>query len=289
LNALEALGFRETTLKDGKHEAPEKGWRHKVHTIIFETETPAGKYFDVMLLIAILGSLGAVLLESIESIRLAYGQELRYAEWFFTALFTVEYILRIFCVLRPWSYILSFFGVIDLLSILPFFLTFIIEGSHALTVIRGIRLLRVFRVLKLVRYNKEALVILSSIRASLPKILVFMGSVVIIATIVGSLMYIVESDEAGFTSIPMSIYWAIVTMTTVGYGDISPATDLGRFIASFIMILGYGIIAVPTGIITVELANKQRHNTIINTSCPSCSRDGHEEDATFCKYCGYEL
>ncbi len=264
-------------------------WQEKLHTIIFEADTPVGKTFDILLLLAILGSLAAVLLESVSSIQAQYGDLLRYTEWVFTLLFTLEYIARIVCVLRPTAYIFSFFGIIDLLSVLPLYLTILFEGGQALTVIRTIRLFRVFRVLKLVRYNESAQLIIAAIRASAPKILVFMGSVLVIATIIGSLMYIVEDSNSGFTSIPMSIYWAIVTMTTVGYGDIAPNTDLGKAIASFVMILGYGIIAVPTGIVTAEITQSKLRGSITTRSCPSCSEEGHDIDAHHCKYCGYPL
>ena len=268
--------------------APLTGWRLTLHEIIFEADTPAGKNFDVALLIAIMISVAAVLLESVTEISVRWGFALRTVEWILTALFTVEYVLRLICVVRPARYAVSFFGIVDLLSIIPSYLSFFIAGSQSLLVIRVLRLLRVFRVLKLVHFVGEASVLGASIRASGRKIIVFLGTVVMAVIIVGSLMYLIEGEENGFTSIPLSIYWAVVTMTTVGYGDIAPQTIVGKVLAATVMVLGYGIIAVPTGIVTVELSNAQRRS-ISTQVCPHCVREGHATDAVFCKYCGERL
>lgn len=262
--------------------------KEKLFIIIFEADTPAGKAFDVGLLIAILFSLFAVMLESVENINSEYGALLRSVEWVFTILFTIEYFLRVLIIDKSWRYIFSFLGLIDLLSIVPTYLSIIVTGGQSLLVIRTIRLMRVFRIFKLARYMGEANVLLIALKASRPKIIVFLGGVLTIAMIMGTIMYLVEGHEAGFDSIPRSIYWAIVTLTTVGYGDIVPTTVIGQIIATAIMIMGYGIIAVPTGIVSVELAQaqKKKFSTI---ACHSCSREGHDENATFCKYCGVRL
>lgn len=262
--------------------------KEKLFIIIFEADTPAGKAFDVGLLIAILFSLFAVMLESVENINSEYGALLRSVEWVFTILFTIEYFLRVLIIDKSWRYIFSFLGLIDLLSIVPTYLSIIVTGGQSLLVIRTIRLMRVFRIFKLARYMGEANVLLIALKASRPKIIVFLGGVLTIAMIMGTIMYLVEGHGAGFDSIPRSIYWAIVTLTTVGYGDIVPTTVIGQIIATAIMIMGYGIIAVPTGIVSVELAQaqKKKFSTI---ACHSCSREGHDENATFCKYCGVRL
>jgi voltage-gated potassium channel len=262
--------------------------RERLHEIIFEADTPGGKAFDIALLVAIVISVVAVLLESVKEIRAAYGAELLVIEWLFTLLFTVEYILRLSCVQRPLVYAKSFFGVVDLLAILPTYLSLIFVGTQSLIVIRTLRLLRVFRVLKLVRFVGEAALLQAAVRASARKIFIFVGTVVAFMVIVGTLMYLIEGEENGFSSIPLSIYWAVVTMTTVGYGDIAPQTVLGKFLASAVMILGYGIIAVPTGIVTVELAGATRRG-VSTQACPACGAEGHDPDAKFCKHCGAAL
>ena len=260
----------------------------RLHEIIFEADTPAGKLFDVLLILSIVISVVLVMLDSISSIRQSYGRLLYIGEWVFTILFTVEYILRLYSVGRPLSYATSFFGVVDLLAILPTYLSIVFPGTHYFLVIRILRVLRVFRVLKLVQYVSEARVLMQAMRASRRKITVFLFVVLSLVVIFGSLMYVIEDPQSGFTSIPQSIYWAIVTLTTVGYGDISPQTGLGQTLAALIMIIGYGIIAVPTGIVTAELA--QAHKTSVSTqSCPQCSAEGHDPDAEFCKYCGARL
>jgi voltage-gated potassium channel len=266
----------------------DSSWRSQLYEIIFDAETPAGRTFDVILLWAILISVAAVLLESIESFSAAYGFELKVVEWIFTILFTLEYLVRIICVKYPKKYIFSFFGLVDLLAILPGYLSLVFVGSHSLLVIRGLRLLRIFRIFKLGRYTGEAGTLLKALDASRAKITVFLGTVVTIVLIMGAVMYLVEGADSGFTSIPRAIYWAIVTMTTVGYGDLVPATSLGQFIASMIMICGYGIIAVPTGIVSVELANAQRMD-LRAVSCPNCKKKEHPLEANFCMNCGEKL
>jgi voltage-gated potassium channel len=262
--------------------------RARVHEIIFEADTPAGKAFDVALLILIVLSVVAVMLESVASVREQFGLWLRAVEWFVTFLFTVEYVLRLYCVGKPWRYARSFFGIVDLLAILPTYLSVIIPGAQSLLVIRALRLLRVFRVLKLAHFVGEASELTAALRASARKIVVFLGAVLAIVVIVGSMMYLIEGEPNGFTSIPTSIYWAIVTMTTVGYGDIAPQTAIGKILASAIMILGYGIIAVPTGIVSVELAGVVTRK-ITTQACPDCGIGGHDHDAVHCKYCGARL
>jgi len=235
--------------------------------------------------VSILLSVFAVLLESVASIRQTYGNALRVAEWTFTVLFTIEYILRLACVGKPVRYALSFFGMVDLLAVVPTYMSFVLPGTQTLLVIRALRLLRVFRVLKLGQYIGAARSLGAALRASRQKITVFLSALLTIVVIVGALMYLIEGEANGFTSIPVSIYWAIVTMTTVGYGDIAPKTILGQIVASALMITGYAVIAVPTGIITVELAQATRQG-MISAACPGCGRQGHDSDARHCKHCG---
>lgn len=263
-------------------------WRARLHTVIFEADTPAGKRFDVALLWAILLSVGAVLVESVASVRDAYGAELRTLEFVFTGLFTVEYVLRLLSVRRPLKYAFSFYGLVDLLSILPTFVEVMLPGAASLRVVRMLRLLRVFRVLKLVGFLREAQILKDALWSSRRKIVVFLSAVLVLVTLLGTVVYIIEDAKAGFTSIPRSIYWAIVTVTTVGYGDIAPQTVLGQMIASLMMILGYAILAVPTGIVGAELARSTR--VASNTqACPGCGAEGHDDDARFCKHCGTAL
>lgn len=270
-------------------------FRDTLYVVIFEHHTPAGRNFDIALLIAILGSVFVVMLESVASIRDAYGLELRVVEWVFTALFSVEYILRLLSVARPLCYVRSFFGVIDVLSVLPTFVALVIPGSQALTVVRALRLLRVFRILKLARFVREADTLLAALRASRVKILVFLGSILTVVSILASVMYLVEGEEAGFTSIPRAMYWAIVTMTTVGYGDIAPKTVLGQAIAALVMILGYSVLAVPTGIVSVSLSDASRRGSLRLSDrvrpqpCTGECHDRFDDDARFCKHCGAEL
>jgi voltage-gated potassium channel len=261
-----------------------------LHEVIFEADTPAGKGFDVGLLVAILASVLVVILESVSSVRAQWGQVLRGLEWTFTILFTIEYVLRLLAVERPWRYARSFFGIVDLLAIVPTYLSVLVPGAHSLLVIRMLRLLRIFRIFKLGRYVGEAETLARALRASRPKILVFLCSVLAIVVIVGSVMYLVEGEEHGFTSIPVAIYWAVVTLTTVGYGDIAPQTVLGRILATALMITGYGIIAIPTGIVSVELADAQRRAVRVSgQACPACSAQGHDPEARFCDQCGAAL
>ncbi len=262
--------------------------RHRMHEIIFEADTPAGRAFDIALLLAIVLSVVAVLLESVPAIRAQHGPALRAVEWFFTILFTVEYLLRLASVGKPIRYAVSFFGIVDLLAIVPTYLSFFIVGSQSFLVIRALRLLRVFRVLKLAHFLGEAHLLYAALRASGRKIVVFLGGVLTIVLIVGAAMYLIEGPETGFTSIPQSVYWAIVTMTTVGYGDVAPQTVLGKFLASVVMIIGYGIIAVPTGIVSVEIAASLKKATHTQ-ACTECGKEGHAIDARYCKYCGAEL
>jgi len=275
------------------HQATDKSnhqsWRLKLHEIIFEADTKAGKTFDILLIVAILLSVAAVMLDSIPNIKRGYGSQLYIAEWVFTIVFSIEYLVRLITVGRPIKYAKSFFGIIDLLAILPTYLSLFFPGTQMLSVIRILRVLRVFRVLKLVQYLGEAQTLVNALKASRRKITVFLFAVITLVIIFGSIMYMVESDESGFKSIPHSIYWAIVTLTTVGYGDIAPQTDLGRMLASIVMILGYSILAVPTGIITAELTMGAGKDKVSTQACPQCSREGHDTDALFCKFCGEKL
>ena len=263
-----------------------QNFRRDLHEIIFEAETPLGKTFDIFLLISIVLSVFAVCLESVSEIRLQYGTALRYAEWAFTILFTIEYGARIYCVEHPKRYILSFYGLVDLIAILPTYLSLFLAGAQSLLVIRALRLLRVFRVLKLGHYVAEANFLGEALKSSRQKISVFLVGVLTTVLITATLMYLIEGEEHGFTSIPKSIYWAIVTMTTVGYGDIAPETILGQTVASVLMIVGYGIIAIPTGIVSAEMVRADRDKKASTLCCISCSREGHDIDAKFCKYCG---
>lgn len=268
-------------------EPAETGWRQKVYEIVFEAETKAGKAFDISLIFLILISVGAVLLESIKDVRDVFETELHIIEWSLTALFTIEYILRLVAVRKPWRYVFSFYGLVDLLSILPTYLSLFIPGTQYLLSIRILRLLRIFRILKLSSYISESRVLLTALHASKRKISVFIVAVLTIVTVVGSLMYVIEGEEHGFVDIPTSMYWAIVTLTTVGYGDLSPKTGLGKLLASAVMILGYGIIAVPTGIVTGELIRAAKSAS--THVCPECHAEPHDLDAIFCKFCGTEL
>ncbi|KPK24632.1 MAG: ion transporter [Desulfobacterales bacterium SG8_35_2] len=262
-------------------------WRDTLYTVIFEAETPAGKWFDILLILSIIASVIAVMLDSVSSISLQYGTLLNSLEWFFTIGFTIEYLLRLTCVGRPFLYATSFFGIVDLLAIIPTYISLFIPGSQYLLVVRILRILRIFRVLKLVQYMGEARLLMKALRNSSRKIIVFLFTVMTLVIVLGSLMYLIEGAQNGFTSIPRSIYWAIVTLTTVGYGDISPQTNLGQMLAACIMILGYSIIVVPTGIVTVGLSQVSSGKQM--RSCKECSAEGHDGDAVFCKYCGAPL
>jgi voltage-gated potassium channel len=271
-------------------------WQHKLHEIIYEADTPMGKLFDIILFVIIIFSVILIMLESVKSIDAQYHYVLLTLEWIVTIFFTIEYIARIICIKKPKRYIFSFYGIIDFLSTIPLYLSYIFAGSQVLLAVRTFRLLRVFRILKLVQFLGEVSHLKKALKASRAKITVFLFAVLIASVMLGTLMYIVEGDEAGFTSIPTSIYWTIVTLTTVGYGDIAPITPHGQLIATIIMLLGYGIIAVPTGIVTSEFSkqskdksNKGSDETYVHVNtqvCPTCSKEGHRDDATHCFNCG---
>jgi voltage-gated potassium channel len=263
-------------------------WRKKLFIIIFRTDTPAGKWFDIILLWTILLSILVVTLESVNSFANRYEQELLVLEWLFTIIFTIEYLLRIFISTRPQRYVFSLYGMIDLLSVAPTYLELIFIGTPYFMLFRALRLLRVFRVLKLTRYLGEAEVLRIALKNSIEKIIVFLGSVLSLALIIGALMYVVEGPQHGFTSIPRGIYWAIVTLTTVGYGDIAPQTPLGQFLATMVMMIGYGIIAVPTGIMSVEISKAEKGSSKFRT-CKNCGFNQIVADAKFCRNCGNEL
>ncbi|KJD35689.1 ion transporter [Tamlana sedimentorum] len=272
----------------------QKPWKKKLHEIIYEADTPAGKLFDVVLLIAILASILLVMLESVKSIDNKYHDFLNISEWVITILFTIEYMARIITVNKPIKYVTSFYGVIDLLSTIPKYISLFFGGIHALAALRALRLLRVFRILKLARYLGASKNLTNAIKASRAKIAVFLFAVLIVAIILGTIMYLVEGEENGFTNIPRSVYWCIVTLTTVGFGDIAPQTPLGQFLASLVMILGYGIIAVPTGIVSSEYtsqtnSNKPQTPHLNSQSCANCLASKHQDDAKFCHKCGHPL
>lgn len=274
-------------------------WRTRLYDIIFETDTPAGKWFDISLLIFIILSITLVIMETVEWIDTQYHQEIVSLEWFFTIVFTIEYVARLISVKRPLKYAKSFYGIVDLLSVLPTYLSVFLAGSQGFIVIRALRLLRVFRILKLVRFSNASSTIKNALLASRYKIIVFMIFVVTLITLIGSMMYIIESPtNEGFNSIPKSIYWAIVTLTTVGFGDITPQTSIGQFLASIIMILGYGIIAVPTGIVTSEFAKQKDLGTDkgdthdfshLSIACMNCGTENHQRGSKFCYKCGHAL
>lgn len=277
-------------------EGVKKSWRTKLHIIIYGTNTPAGKIFDLVLLIVILASIVLVTLESVKAIDSKYHNFLNIAEWVVTILFTIEYVARIVTVKKPLKYITSFYGIIDLLSTIPKYISLLIAGTHALVALRALRLLRVFRILKLARYLGASNTIIKALKASREKISVFLFAVIIVSIILGTIMYIIEGDESGFTSIPRGIYWCIVTLTTVGYGDISPITPLGQFIASIVMIMGYGVLAVPTGIVTAEIATQKFKSSkeeegkkSVSSHCVSCGTEDHSVGAVYCYNCGLRI
>jgi voltage-gated potassium channel len=273
-------------------------WRTKLHDIIYEADTPAGKLFDVILLIAIIASIILVMLESIKSFDNKYHNFLNISEWIITILFSLEYIARIITVKKPLKYILSFYGIIDLLSTIPKYISLLFGGIHALAALRALRLLRVFRILKLARYLGASNHLMSALKSSRAKISVFLFAVLILCIIFGTLMYLIEGEASGFTSIPVSVYWCIVTLTTVGFGDIAPVTPLGQFIAALIMVLGYGIIAVPTGIVSAEYTSQSNNNKqtpknpkihLNSKSCKNCLAENHKDKAEYCYNCGEKL
>ncbi|MCX2681387.1 ion transporter [Galbibacter sp. EGI 63066] len=269
-----------------------KNWKNKLHEVIYETDTPAGKWFDIILLIVIIISIILVMLESIESFNDKYHSYLLTAEWIATIFFSLEYIARIISIKKTWRYIFSFYGIIDFLSTIPLYLSFFLAGSHVLLTLRAFRLLRIFRILKLVRFIGEASQLKEALKASRTKIAVFIYTIMILSVIMGTVMYLIEGKESGFTSIPKSIYWTIVTLTTVGFGDITPVTDIGQVIATLIMITGYGIIAVPTGIVTVEYSKQRQNQKEIDTNtqvCRYCNADKHKNKAKYCYKCGKPL
>jgi voltage-gated potassium channel len=275
-----------------KNKKSTKGWKNKLHEIIYEADTPMGKWFDIVLFILIITSVVLVMLESVKEIDAEYHKTLLALEWIITIFFTIEYFARVISIKKPFKYIFSFYGIIDFVSTIPLYISYIFAGSQVLLAIRALRLLRVFRILKLVQFLGGASQLTNALKASRAKIAVFIYAVLILSIIMGTIMYWVESDASGFTSIPRSIYWAIVTLTTVGYGDIAPQTSLGQLIATIVMILGYGIIAVPTGIVTSEFAKQDASEKDIhlNTqSCPTCSLEGHRDDASHCFNCGSQL
>jgi voltage-gated potassium channel len=266
------------------------GWRLAVYIVIFEADTRWGKAFDVGLILAILLSVVAVMMESVSNLRAEYGSLLLVVEWVLTVGFTIEYLLRLACVGRPLRYAFSFFGLVDLLAVLPTYLSLVFAGAQALLVVRILRVLRVFRVLKLVHYVSEAGVLMNAMRASRRKVTIFMAAVFTLVVILGSGMYVIEGAENGFSSIPTSVYWAVSTLATVGYGDIVPKTDLGRALASFVMIIGYAIIAVPTGIVTAEITvARVAEQKLAEVGCGACGAGPHDEDARHCKHCGTVL
>ncbi len=284
-----------------QYNKPHKSWKSKLHEIIYEADTPGGKLFDIILLIAIIASIILVMLESIKGFDTKYHDFLNISEWIITILFSIEYIARIITVKKPFKYIFSFYGIVDFLSTIPKYLSLIFAGTHALVALRALRLLRVFRILKLARYLGASNMLVNALKASRAKIMVFLFAVLISCIIFGTLMYLIEGDKSGFSSIPISVYWCIVTLTTVGFGDIAPVTPLGQFIAAIIMILGYGIIAVPTGIVSAEYSaqgkkdgqdqsNLPRREVHLNSqSCPNCSADRHKDNAKYCYKCGHLL
>ncbi|MNF41064.1 Cyclic nucleotide-gated potassium channel [compost metagenome] len=266
-----------------------QSWRQRLYIIIFHTDTPAGQRFDRYLLLTILASLVVVMLDSLSDVHDRYGELLLNLEWGFTALFAIEYVVRLYCSPKPLRYAFSFYGLVDLLAVLPAILALLFADAQYLLIIRVIRMLRVFRVLKLSPYLRQANFLLTALRGSRQKIIVFFASIAILVTVFGTLMYVIEGPAHGFTSIPKGIYWAVVTLTTVGFGDIVPRTPLGQALSTLIMITGYSIIAVPTGIFTAELASAMRVGDQLRHDCPSCAKDLHEHGAAFCNRCGNPL
>ena len=273
---------------DEEHASPVP-WRARLHEILFEADTPEGRLFDVLLILVIMLSIITVMVDSSRSASIEYARGIRAAEWGFTIIFTVEYILRLLAVRRPLRYALSFFGTVDLLALLPSYVSLVLPAGRYLLIVRVLRLLRIFRVLKLGKFLSEGAILGQALRASRHKIFVFLSTVVTLVVLIGAVMYVVEGESHGFTSIPASMYWAVVTLTTVGYGDLAPQTPLGKLLASVVMIIGYGIIAVPTGIVTSELAQASRDASLNSRTCESCGARGHLSDALYCRRCGVPL
>lgn len=275
---------------DNRFGRPLTGWRLRLYTIIFEADTRAGRMFDLVLIWTILASVAVVMLDSFETVRARWGPALQAAEWFFTVAFTIEYLARLSCVQRPVRYARSAFGIIDLIAILPTWAALFMPGLHALIDVRLLRLLRLFRILKLVEYVEEYGALGRALVASRRKILVFLSFVLLVVVVMGTLMYVVEGPANGFTNVPVSVYWAITTMTTVGYGDLTPKTGLGRLVASVMMLVGWGTLAVPTGIVSAEFtALRLRPGVPTTRTCQACLSEGHEPDARYCKDCGAAL
>lgn len=270
---------------------PPRGWRETLYTVIFEADTKAGKRFDTILIVVILLSLVVIMADSVENLSSRYGALFQALEWTFTVLFTIEYILRLICVRHRWRYMRSFYGIVDLLAIAPTYAALLMPDLAFLLAVRTLRLLRVFRVFKLVRFVDEYVLLGRALRASARKIMVFLSVVLTIVLVMGTIMYVIEGPARGFTSIPTAIYWAITTLSTVGFGDLTPQTGLGRFIASLMMLLGWGVLAVPTGIVTLELGQAQRamRLQVTTRTCPECLTEGLDADANYCKKCGTKL
>ncbi|MDR4507195.1 MAG: ion transporter [Candidatus Brocadiaceae bacterium] len=275
--------------KQGAKQKKQHNWQEFLYEIIFKVDTPAGKCFGIVVIITIVLSVATVIIHTVDTIDQKYGKALDRAEWVFTLLFTTEYLLRLICCKKRSSYACSFFGIVDLFAVLPTYISIFLPGSHVLLVIRILRVLRVFRVLKLVKYIGESDLLLDALQSSRRKITVFLFSVITIVVIFGSVMYVVETPANGFTSIPRSIYWAVVTLTTVGYGDITPKTTVGQALSMIIMVMGYGIIAVPTGIVTAEITSAMGHKKVSTNICESCGYRWHDDDAVYCKHCGMKL
>lgn len=268
--------------------APESELKKKLRVIIFGTDTPAGRWFDLVLIVCIIASVTLVLLDTVASINQRWGEFIHVFEWVFTVIFTVEYLLRLYCSAHRWQYARSFYGIVDLLSVLPSYLSLFFPGANFTLIIRVLRLFRIFRVLKLLRYLSEGNILLKAMMQSGRKVFIFFFSVSLIIMVLGAIMYMVEGPENGFSSIPKSIYWTIVTITTVGYGDITPKTDLGQAIAALTMLIGYSIIAIPTGILTAEISQEMGRSRDLRR-CSNCLKTGHDQEAAFCNRCGSEL
>jgi len=265
-------------------------FREKLHEVIFEADTRAGKFFDILLLIFILASVICVMLESVDFLRVEYERIFLVLEWSFTIIFTLEYLVRIYTVYRPWQYVTSLYGIIDLLAILPTYLSLMISGTQYLLTIRALRLIRIFRIFKLNRFLREGDIIMRAMKASRAKITVFLTFIMLCVVVIGAVMYLVEGgSNNSFSSIPRSVYWAIVTLTTVGYGDITPQTNIGQFLSAVVMILGYAVLAVPTGIVSAEFMNESSMMRANTQACRFCGREGHDNDANYCKFCGEKL
>lgn len=271
-------------------QSESSAFRDKLHEVIFEADTPEGKAFDVILLILIAASVLTVMLESIEPLQRQYAALFTVVEWMFTIFFTIEYLLRLYCVLRPMKYATSFFGIIDLLAILPSYLALFLPTAQYFLIIRAFRLIRIFRIFKMAHFINEGDIIIQALRASRAKITVFLTFVSLLVIIIGAVMYLIEGgSNEGFSSIPRGVYWSVVTLTTVGYGDITPRTELGQLISAVVMILGYAIIAVPTGIVSAEFVKEYKSGKANTQACRYCGQEGHDHDAIHCKYCGEKL